>query len=196
MARDLFINGPTLVGVKGNVNTAVANLTGFGLSDMPIRVSLNSRHMDVNVDAFGGEVPFEIQYKLTDVNINMTLMHIDRDVLDVLIMESMGGAAAIGTLTGAGSRLGNNVARFAANWHYVSLNISSPVGGKPWRFYNAYLTGQPMEIPLGTERSIFILNFRAIPYCQDPYAAGDDAEPGDGAEGYVLWDHTLDGVLS
>lgn len=196
MARDLFINGPTLVGVKGSVSTALANLIGLGLSDMPIRVSFNGRHMDVNVDAYGGEIPMEIQYKLTDVVIAMTLMHVDMDVLRVCLAESMGGmgAAGDGVLPIPGARLGNNAALFAATNHYISLNISSPVGNLPWRFKHCYLMGNPLEIPLGTERSIITVAWRCIPYTTDPYAAGGTV--GGGTLNYPLWDHTLDGVLA
>jgi hypothetical protein len=189
MVRDLFINGPTLVTVKGNIGTTISTISELGLSDNPIRVSLNERHMDVNVDAYGGEIPMELQYKLVDVNINMTLMHIDPDVLDACLKETRGGAAAVGTLTTAGSRLGNNAARFAAAWHFVELGLTSPIGLKPWRFYNCYLTGQPLEIPLGVERSIFVVNFRCIPYTNDPYSAGGTT--GLGTAGYVLWDNVI-----
>lgn len=189
MARSLFINGPTLITVKGNSNTSLATIQELGLSDQPIRLSFNLRHMDVNIDAYGGEIPFELQAKLVDVSLNMTLVHVDYTILEAVLAESMGGASAVspGVLPIAGATMGGAGARFSANWHYVELGITSPVGGVPWRFANCYLTGQPYEIPLGTERSIINLNFRCIPYSSDPYSAGGTT--GGATLGYQLWDH-------
>jgi hypothetical protein len=189
MARDLFINGPTLVTVKGCPATGIATMQELGLSDNPIRMQFNTRHMDVHVDAYGGEVPFEIQSKLTDVIIDMTLMHVDYTILEVCLAESMGGLGAVGpgVLPVAGQRLGNNVGRFSTSWHFIELGLTSPVGLIPWRFSNCYLTGQPYEIPLGTERSIMKMQWRCIPYAVDPYAAG--GVYGGGTLLYQMWDH-------
>lgn len=186
MARDFFINGESMVSVKGAAGTSINPLIQLGLSDGPIRVSLDFRHRDIQVDAWGNEIPPEVQFMLAAATITMTLVHFDRDVLDVCVQESFGGAAAPGFLTRAGSRLGNNAARFAATNHYIGLNILSPVAAKPWRFYFTYLTGTPVEFPLGTEKSLVQLTWRAIPYTQDPWNGGL------GALGSPLWDYTLD----
>ena len=98
----------------------------------------------------------------------------------------MGGAASIGALARAGTRLGGGNARLAVGWHYIGLNIQSPIANKPWRFYAAYMTGPPMDHPLGTEKSIITVNWRAIPYAVDPWNSGS------GAAGVALWDHDLD----
>lgn len=188
MARDYFINGETLVKAKGNVAGPIPALTEVGLAAGEIRISPTFRHSDIQVDAWGDGVP-EVQFMLADINISMTLVHFDRTVLDYLMQESMAGSSAygtVGTLTRAGSRMGNGVARFAAGWHFVSLNLLSPVGAKPWRIYNAYLTGSPIMLPLGTEKSQVSLQFRGIPYTPDPWNGGL------GAQGQILWDHILD----
>lgn len=190
MARDYFISGESLVLVKGRADSAIGSLAQLGLTDGPIRLTFESRYLEIQVDAWGGEIPAEIQYKLSAVQISMNLVHFDRDVLDVCLLESMGGAPTLGTTGRAGARMGNGLPRFAAGGvlgnHFIGLNITSPVAAKPWRFFYTYLVGPPMEFPLGTERSIVTLNWRAIPYAVDPYNGGL------GAFGSPLFDYTLD----
>jgi hypothetical protein len=200
MARDFFINGETMVSVKGRSDSDISAITQLGLSDSQIRVTLDFRHLDLNVNAWG-EMPADVQWMLAGANISMTLVHFDRAVLDVCLMESMGGVpnGAVGGMNRAGQRLGNNAPRFAAGGvngnHLIGLNLSSTVGAKPWRFFYTYLAAPPMEFPLGNERSIIVLNWRAIPYTQDPWG-GSSSQPntvaGTGAQGALLWDHTLD----
>lgn len=187
MARDFFINGETLVSVKGNTSSSISSLSELGLAEGPIRVTPDGKHMDINVNAWGnGEVPPEVQYFLSEVRIQMALVHVDTTVLRECVRLSMGGASAEGTLPHTGARMGNNAARFAAGNNFIGLNLSSPIGGLPWRFYYAYLTGPPIDWPLGTERSVIGLNWRVIPYTQDMYNGGN------GSLGAVLWDHTND----
>lgn len=188
MPRDLMINGPLMVFVRGNPLTAIGSLSQLGMSDGPVRVRHNFRHMDVNLDAWGGEVPFEIQCKLQDVMIDMTLVHVDYALLEVCVAESIGGmgAVGVGTMPLAGARLGNNSFRFAAGNHYIGLNLGAPVNGVPWSFKHCYLTGQPFEIPLGSERSIIAMSWRCIPYIPDPFNAGLFSL------GQILYDHLPD----
>jgi hypothetical protein len=186
MSRDFFVNGPTLVSVKGNTNTAIANVTEFGLSDQPIRVSVITYHDDISVNAWGTRLPPETQFMLAGVNLSMSLVHFDRDVLDYLIMESWAGASAPGVMTVPGTRMGNSLPLYGvdnnlAN-HFITVSLSSPVGGIPWRFFNCYLHNN-MEYPLGTERSILVVNWRCIPYKADPYNGGL------GAGGTILCDN-------
>lgn len=196
MARDFWINGETMVYVKGRSDSAIASLTELGLADSSIRITPNFRYDDIKVDAWG-EIPPEVQFMLSDVMITMTLVHFDRSVLATCLQLSQGGAPSEGQMARAGQRLGNNQPRFGpatgspptgnnAGNNYIGLNLSSPVAGQPWRFYYTYLTGPPMEFPLGAERSVVTLHWRAIPYTQDPYQGGL------GAYGQYLWDHTLD----
>lgn len=188
MARDYKINGESMVAVKSNPLSTIGSLTNLGLSDGPIIWTPNYRHMDIAVDAWGGDQgpPPEIQCFLADVTIRMTLVHFDRGVLEECMRLSLGGGGAEGTLPRAGSRMGNGAARFAAGNNFIGLNISSPVEGRPMRFLFAYLTGPPVEYPVGTRRSVVACNWRAVPYTVDPWNGGV------GAQGTVLWDHTSD----
>ena len=75
---------------------------------------------------------------------------------------------------------------YSAGNSYIALGILSPVGNIPWRFYASYLTGNPITYPLGTEKSLVQMNWRAIPYAQDPWGGGT------GAQGVILYDHGTD----
>lgn len=189
MARDFTIAGESLVLVKGNVNTLMSSVTQLGLPAAPIRVRPEFRHKDLKVDAWG-EAPPEIQFMLAWVNITMDLIHVDMNVLDAVLQESMGGAAAIGQLTRAGTRMGGGGARFSPTYHFVGLNIAAPVSARPWRFLHSYLTGPPIEHPVGTEASVITCNWRAIPYISDP--ANIVGGIITGATNVPLWDHVLD----
>ena len=176
-----------MVGVKGNSGTSIASVTNLGLSMDAISVSPRFVQEDMMVDAYGGGlIPADVQQFLADVTISMNLVHFDPDVLDVCIRETCGSQGiAAGTMNRTGARLGGGNARFAAGWHYVSLNITSPVAGKPFRFYNCYIV-QPFTWPMGTHKSPVVLTWRAIPYTTDPWGGGI------GSFGQVLWDNTLD----
>lgn len=186
MARDFFINGPCLVRVKGNVNSGFSSLTELGLSEGDVTVTPNTRHRDINVNAWGPEIPADLQFFLADLHVSMVLVHFDRTVLDLVYNESVGGPSAIGQMGRAGQRMGANSLRFAPNNHYIGLNLTSPDGGVPWRFFFAYMTGPPFSMPLGTERSLVPVSFRVIPYTLDPYNNGL------GATNYPLWDYSQD----
>jgi len=196
MARDFFINGETMVLVKGNVASAIPTLTQLGLCDSPVRITFNFKYKDINVDSWGNtEVPTDVQCYLTDANIQTQLVHYDQPVLEACMNESLGSAVTIGTMQRTGTRMGNNAARFSAANSYIGLNLTSPVAGLPWRFWYAYMVGPPITIPLGTERSLTVVNWRAIPYTNDPWGGGT-AQPGTaagtGSFGAVLFDRTLD----
>lgn len=193
MARDIFVNGETMVLVKGPADSPTLSATQqLGLADGGIRVRLNSNHLDVNADAWG-RAPFEIQYLLSDVTITMPLVHFDRTFLDECLRLSMGGGqGAVGRTSRAGRRMGGNVPQFAVGNSFIGLILSSPVGEKPWRFWYTYLAGSPMEFPLGNERSVVQLTWRAVPYTNDPWGGGS-AQPstvaGAGADEAIIWDH-------
>lgn len=185
MARDFHINGESLVLVKSRSDSALGSLQELGLASDKITCSPRFKHRDINVDAWG-EAPADVQFMLAEVGISMTLIHYDRTILEACIALSTGSNTSEGVLPRAGTRLGGGVARFAAGNNYIGLNISSPVEGRPWRFYFCYLADTPFSYPLGTEKSMVTLNWRAIPYTTDPYQGGV------GAQGQVLWDHELD----
>lgn len=195
MSRDYFINGESLVLVKATG----LNLSQLGLAAGPIRITPNYRHMDINVDAWG-QAPADVQWMLADANISMTLIHFDRGVLDTCLGLSQGGTPVTShgapTFARAGIRLGGGVNSLAAGNSYIRLNITSPVSAgptRPWLFYSTYLTGPPMEFPLGTEKSMVQVNWRAVPYTLDPYTgAGPANNAGTGAGNFILWDYTND----
>ena len=197
MARDFQISGPAMVSVKAGSASQIASLTQLGLSDAPIKVTPRFFHEPLNVDSWGARyVPADYQVFIADVEISMTLIHVDRTVLQVCLALAAGNPliATEGFMAVAGTRLGNNTARFAATNCYIGLNITSPIQGLPWRFLYAFLTGA-QEFPLGTEKSIFNLSWKAIPYTNDPWGGGT-AQPSTsaslGAAGAILWDHTPD----
>lgn len=192
MARQLFINGAQLVEVKGRAGTNLASKQELGLPEGPISVTISPEFDDVQIDAWGGSVPYDLQSLLAECTVTMNLLNVDRSILDDCIMESFAGAGATGTGIGtigllptAGRLMGGGNARFAANNHFIGLNIRSPIGNKPWRFWYAVLTGN-VEQKLGTKRSLFVLTWRVIPYTIDPWNTGL------GSQSTVLWDHTLD----
>ncbi len=186
MARDFQIPGESLVLVKGAADSGIAVLSELGLADSSIHVRPNFVHQDINVDAWGPRIPADVQWFLSDVTINMTLVHYDNLILDICVQQSMASTGQFGTMGRAGQRMGNNTPRFGAGNRLVSLNITSPVLGQPWRFFFCYLSSPPVEFPLGTQRSLIVMNWRAIPFTQDPYGGGT------GALGYPLWDNVLD----
>lgn len=191
-----------MVSVKGYSGSTIGSLTQLGLAHNGILIRLNFKHRDINVDSWGPEVPVDVQCFLADAQISMQIVDVDRAVLDRVLEHSMGIAATggiVGQMPHAGQRMGQGAisagptARFGNN--YIGLNISSPIGGKPWRFYYTYLTGTPFEQPIGTERSIFTLNWRAIPYTNDPWGGGSAqaaGAAGTGALNAYLFDSTLD----
>ena len=192
MARSFFINGESLVLVKGRSDGPLGALTQLGLTEDPVRVSIEERHRPIIVNATG-EVEPETQFMGASATITMNLIHFDRTVIDYCLMESMGGAPnnTPGQMARAGTTLGNGAARFAAGGpfvgnYYIGLNIASPVAGKPWRFYYTFLTGNPFSQGLGTEKSIIQLTWRAIPYVADPWNNGV------GLYGVPLYDFTSD----
>jgi len=182
LSRTFYVNGETMVTVK----SSTFSLSQLGLAEAPIAVSMDFRHKDVVLDAWGSEIPADVQFKLAACNIQMTLIHFDPAVLDQCLQNSMATTTAIGTTGRAGTLMGGGVGRFVAGNYYIGLNLASPVFGKPWRFFYAYLTQQPMTFPLGTEKSITTLNWRAVPYTTDPWGGGT------GALGAQLWDYNAD----
>ncbi len=195
MSRDFYVNGESMVFVKGQAGTGIATLQQLGLCDSPIRITLNTRYLDIITDSWGPQLPVDVQYFLSDALIQMTLVHFDPTILAVCINESQASVPFVGFVGRAGTRMGNNRARFAVGNSFIGLNIASPVQGTPWRFYYAYLVGPPFTWPLGTERSLVTLNWRAIAYTNDPWGGGT-AQPngaaGTGSYQAVLFDNTLD----
>ena len=185
-----------MVYVRGGATSAIPATVQLGLSADPIQITLEYKHLDVTVNAWSPErFAAEIQTFQANASVGMTLVHFDRSVLSACVTESLGGNSATqgeGTMARAGTRMGGNVAQFAAGNHFIGLQIASPVGQLPWRFWYAYLSEPPMEFPLGTERSLVKLRWKAITFTNDPWGGGS-AQPGTvagtGSQGAVLFDH-------
>jgi hypothetical protein len=181
--------------------SAIAVLSELGLTSEAITVEPRFRYRDVNVADFGPDVPAEVQWMLADAVVRMTLVHHDWNVLDVCMIESMGGGSVVfddggvnlpdpdrpgdllfrrtqlaGSLAPAGTLMGNGLPMFASGNHYVSLNLTSPVNRKPWRFRSCYLAERPVVYPVGARCSEVQLTWRAIPYVPIYYSGTGSSE--------------------
>ena len=199
MARDLYINGEVLVRVRSSTSSPVGNaIRELGLCSDSIVITPKFNHLDVPLDAWGGAngVAPEVQTMLAEMQIVMNLIHFDAEVLRDCVQNSLGGGSATpGVLTRAGTRLGGGVAVGTVGNFYISLFLSAPITnsqGVPWYFPSTYLTGQPVNFPIGVERTIAQVTFRAIPYAggSSDVAAADPYNAGAGAGGKILWDNT------
>ena len=199
MGRNLVINGEAMTWVKFGKHIGITNsvpgvsgsqvLFELGLASEEIRVTPKYNHMDLPADDYGRETSPETLWMGAECNVQMTLVHYDPYVLDAIMNESMGGfelGEDPGVLAPIGRPMGANVPMYSSGNHYMSLNILSPVQDMPYRFRTGYLTGPPVEIPLGTSRTLAKLNWRFIPYAR-PNASGEVY-----SSGVVLWDRELD----
>lgn len=175
MARTWYIAGECLVKVS---NQALGGVQELGLAEGPIQVNPRFHHLDMRVDAMGGQAPPETQFMLMESSISMSMINFDYAVLNSCIQSSMGGAPAVGTMPRAGSLMGNSVALGAAGNNLITVGITSPVAPAPWKFMACYLTDFPW--PLGTEKSVVHLTWRAIPFTPDPSTALN----------VVVWNHS------
>ena len=181
-----------LANVPLNNADAVAKFHELGLASEGIKITPKFVHKDIHADDLGDEVPADVMWMLAEATVSMTLVHYDRDVLRACVVESMAGGGGVagaqlfdGTVAPAGSMMGRGAIRLISGCHYISLNIASPVLNEPWRFLTTYLADRPVEIPLGTQNMMALLNWRAIPYA--PLIGGEAH-----SSGAVVWDHTLD----
>ncbi len=188
MARNYYLNGETMLAVKGRSDSAIGTLTNLGLTDEAVKLTVDYKHLHIHVDAYGESAP-EIQSMGGSANVQATLVHFDPDVLMACVREGMGAAPAEGQLGHAGTLMGNGTARFTAGIngnHFVGLNIISATGKQPWRFLYTVMADQPLEFPLGTARSLVSTRWHAVPYSADPWNNGT------GSYGVPIWDHTSD----
>lgn len=189
MARDFVINGPTLVMVKGSEgNENLISLAELGLAQEGVRVVPRFYHQDTHVDDFGPDCPADVLWDLAEVTVHMTLIHYDDAILTACVNESMGGAVTEGTLVRGGTPLGGGHALFDSSCHFISLNLTSPALGRPWRFPGSFLTGEPVEFALGTEKTAAVLRWRCIPYGRPESGLGGEVR----SRNQVLWARSLD----
>lgn len=187
MPRNFYINGPTLVQVKGKTGSSIATIQELATCESPIRISLQVFNLDIRADAFG-DIPPEVQFMGAIVTVSMSLVNFDKAILNECLRLGMGGAATVGYLPQTGTRMGGPGVRFDSNYNFIGLNLTSPAEGTPYRFLNSQLFGSPFEHPLGAERSITALNWRCIAW--NP--GGDPYNSGQGFGGLPIWDHVLD----
>jgi hypothetical protein len=189
MARQYNVFGEALAAVKGRADSAIGTLTGLGMTSDGFRITVDYRHMHIKLDAYG-DAPPEIQAFGAFAYVGMTLVHYDQAVLMSCVTEAFGSSPGEGMLGHAGTLMGNNLPRFTgggiAGNHYIGLNLISATGNAPWRFLYSVLSDQPMQLPLGTEKSMVDLRWTVIPYSVDPWNNGF------GSYGVPLWDHTAD----
>ena len=185
MARDFYVNGETMCSVKGNSSSSISAISQLGLCTDQVSISFQNNHQGIQVNTFW-DIPPEYQYALGEATITTNLVHFDYTVYKECLRLSAGGAPAVGQMPRAGSRMGGGVARFAPGWNFISLNFSAPVGGQPLNFYNCMLTGPAASFPLGNERSIVQLQWKACLYQADPWGGGT------GALGAVLYTFSND----
>lgn len=150
---------------------AIPSLYELGLSSEQISINFVSYKKELYADDFGPHVPPEVANHLGEAQIQMKLIHYDQAILLACVGESMGRDGGRtnrdppeGVLPGAGVTLGRGKPLFASGNHYVSLSLVSQDPDFPWHFPTCYLTDRPFIYPLGTEKSIVVLNWRAIPY--------------------------------
>src|SRR5678816_1194987 len=110
MARNYFVEGEAMVLVKGRSDSAIANLSQLGLTSDQIVISVEYKHLEIGVNAYG-YVPPEMQGMGMFARINMTLVHFDPTVLAACVGEALAGAPAFGQLGHAGALMGNGLAR-------------------------------------------------------------------------------------
>jgi hypothetical protein len=199
--RDILINGESMVTVKGGAHlilsgTLVATLSQLGLSSKEITITPYFVHKDMIVDDFGADAPADVQWKMAFARIRIPFIHVDKTVLGICVGESMGGSVE-GTCGPSGTPLGGGWPVFSSGNHLISLNIASPQLQYPWRFRATYMEGQPYEFPVGTNASIVMTNWRAIPY--QPFLLNGIGTSGSSivgveilSSGAVLWDRTPD----
>ncbi|MCC6425110.1 MAG: hypothetical protein IT447_16675 [Phycisphaerales bacterium] len=165
MPRDIVINGESMVTVKGNAFVSgLRSVSQLGLTSESITVSPRLYHYELKANDFGPNVPAEVMNNIAEVRIFMTLVHFDYQILRDCISESQAGMPTFGALAPAGMTLGRGASLYSSGCHWMSMSISSTDERFPWTFPTAYIPTPPLEIPLGTERSLVRLEWRAIPY--------------------------------
>jgi hypothetical protein len=182
----------------------LTNKVELGLCLHEVHVGLQFKHKELSCDDFGPTIPAEVMYNLASATIALRLCHWDISVVNRCWSEACGGNAFpgdvlgmngvlqnAGTLPPNGLTLGRGRQPMASGNHYVSLNILSPQLQYPFRFPFTYITGDPPSVwPMGTEKSILDVTFRAIPYVPPLTPGGTPQELS--SSGAVLWGYIED----
>ena len=198
MARSFVINGETLVKVKGVGALASsggnAKLWELGLTSEPITIMPRFFHQNIQADDYGPNIPANVMSMLGDCDIKLSLIHYDEQVLRNCIAQSM-AYTSDGTFRSAGTLLKNNGPIFSSGNFFTSLSlVPGRSSGLPWRFPYAYLADSPLELSLGTQRSLAVCHWKALPLSTfrttTLQASGGTRELT--SDRALLWDHERD----
>lgn len=194
MPRNFVINGESMVSVTGP--DGVAFLSGgsqLGLTTDAITVDLEINSEPLIVDAYGKNNPVDEQVFGGTATIVMNLIHFNAGVLAAIVQmqfPAYGVTVAEGALGRAGSRRGGGINLGAPGNNYITLSIYNAVPNSAstvqscFQFPTAYLKEQPYHFPLGTEKSVVRLVWRALAYSVDPWNNGT------GSQGVPLYTRT------
>jgi hypothetical protein len=167
LSGGVIVSIPATSGV-GLISGGISEMVDLGLCEGPITVRPRFFHKPMRVDDFGPYGSPEVMWNLAECDVEMTLIHYDREILDIVVSESMAGSIS-GFLIGCGVPMGGGLPLYASGNHYVSVNLLPPPPDGinpyiPYFFPSCYLAEPPVVIPLGTTRSSVMLNWKAIPY--------------------------------
>ncbi len=172
-----------IVGINPDQNSLESPVLELGITDEPPLLVPEFNHQDLIVDDFGISPP-ETLWNGSIVRLWMKLAHYDPNVLDACLAESMAGsweeiapqnifngpALTAGTFAPVGTPMGGYSPLYSSGCHYITVwLIPSNPDVLPYRFPACYLTGPPLELPVGTDRSIATCNWKAIPYVIPPF---------------------------
>lgn len=189
MARQYWVNGETMVYVRATFDFQDTQVFELGLCDGPIRIQPRFFHEDLKADDYGDQTPADIRCLAADCTISMNLVHFDRIVLNRCWMLAMGSPSVFGQIGPVGRIMGEGKGPGARNLFVrlmlVPLNLQTI-----WRFPAAYITGQPLEYPLGTQRTVANVTWRAIPYMLPSSDYRQSYYKEVVSKNAVLWDHS------
>lgn len=179
MSRNFVVYGEFIVSVSGTFFDEIEEL---GLTAEPVRIVPIYNHRDIPTDGFGPNVPVETLWNMGECLIYMTLVNYDTNVLGRCYRASMGGGNPDfvdednldGFMGPAGIPMGGGAGIGQGGNYYTSLHLYPTQDGayEPYRFRACYLNSQPLEIPIGTERTLVRLGWRCIPYQKLVVTAG------------------------
>jgi hypothetical protein len=197
VAREFYVFGEFIVKVRGGT---VEDENGndqaeLGLTTDKVRVFPVYHHQDVYTDDYGPNVPVETLWGMSEARIFMDLVHYDTDVLDQCMALAAGVDESLtplypdeldGLAGPAGRPMGAGLPLYDANNNYLSVYLIPAnflSAKRPYRFKACYIDSRPLEIPLGTERTMVRLSWRCIPYrtCMSGEITSTN--------GTLLWDH-------
>lgn len=187
MTRRYVIHGPCIVKVKGSLTSTIPVITELGLCSDAIHITERLYHQDIYIDDFGPNVPAAVLTMGSDCLIRMNLVHYD----PVLLSECIALAnARIDGVPGKWGKVGTPI--FSARRGLgLRLNII-PIRERPYRFFSVHLDGNPLEIPISTERSITSINWRALPNKAADHIEGRGNVGEIRSENAEVYDHGID----